>query len=70
MTNPEDTDPEPTPWRQLILPLVVCVLGLFVGLLLKGAGNTSILGSVTQLLAYVAFIAVLALVIGGIGRMR
>lgn len=57
-----DPGQTPTPWRQLVVPLGVCGAGIFVGVLLKGAGNTSILGSTLGFIGYIAFIAILGLV--------
>jgi hypothetical protein len=57
-----DPSQAPTPWRQLVVPLGVCGTGIFVGVLLKSAGNTSILGSVVGFISYVALIAIRSLV--------
>lgn len=62
------TDPSqgPTPWRQLVVPLSVCAAGMLIGFLLKGAGNTSIVGSILGFVGYISFLAIVALIAYGI----
>jgi hypothetical protein len=57
-----DPGQSPTPWRQLAAPLGVCGAVGFVGVLLKGAGNISIVGSILTFVGYIAFIAILGLI--------
>lgn len=57
-----DPSQPPTPWRQLVVPLSVCGAGIFVGVFLKGAGNTSIIESTLSFVGYIAFIAILGLI--------